>query len=90
MRTEDGAEYVSRWIVVATGENADPVVPEIHGLDRFGGRILHASLYKLGADFEGEKVLVVGCGNTGMEVSLDLSMHNATPFMVVRDTVRPS
>jgi len=32
-------------------------------------------------------VLVVGCGNSGMEVCLDLCDHNALPSMVVRDAV---
>ncbi|CAH1417855.1 unnamed protein product [Lactuca virosa] len=37
--------------------------------------------------FQGKKVLVVGCGNSGMEVSLDLSNHNAKPSMVIRNSV---
>lgn len=32
-------------------------------------------------------MLVVGCGNSGMEVCLDLCNHHATPSLVVRDTV---
>ncbi|KAJ7977135.1 Flavin-containing monooxygenase [Quillaja saponaria] len=40
-----------------------------------------------GEKFKGKKVLVVGCGNSGMEVSLDLSNHNASPSMVVRSSV---
>jgi len=43
--------------------------------------------YKSGSDFANQKVLVVGCGNSGMEVSLDLCRHNAVPHMVVRNTV---
>ncbi|KAK8654163.1 hypothetical protein V6N13_128136 [Hibiscus sabdariffa] len=35
----------------------------------------------------GQKVLVVGCGNSGMELSLDLCNHNASPSMVVRSSV---
>ncbi|KAA8525302.1 hypothetical protein F0562_007157 [Nyssa sinensis] len=35
----------------------------------------------------GKKVLVVGCGNSGMEVCLDLCNHDARPSLVVRDTV---
>ncbi|CAD5175162.1 unnamed protein product [Musa acuminata subsp. malaccensis] len=88
VRTRDGGELVSRWLVVATGENAEPVIPEFPGMDRFGGRVVHTCAYKCGADFKGEKVLVVGCGNSGMEVSLDLCRHGARPYMVVRNTVR--
>ncbi|KAA8531859.1 hypothetical protein F0562_006424 [Nyssa sinensis] len=77
--------FVSRWLIVATGENAEPVLPEIAGLMEFGGKILHTSEYKNGADFKGSKVLVVGCGNSGMEVSLDLCNSGAQVSLVVRD-----
>ncbi|MCD9643206.1 Indole-3-pyruvate monooxygenase YUCCA6 [Datura stramonium] len=80
-------EYVSRWLIVATGENAEAVVPGIEGMGEFGGRIMHTSLYKSGEIFRGKKVLVVGCGNSGMEVCLDLCNHDASPSLVVRDTV---
>lgn len=85
--TEEGREYVSRWIIAATGENAEPVVPPIEGVADFGGDVVHTSGYRSGKVFEGKKVLVVGCGNSGMEVCLDLCNHNASPSLVVRDTV---
>ncbi|XLS47804.1 hypothetical protein HN51_022162, partial [Arachis hypogaea] len=80
-------EYICRWLIVATGENAERVVPEFEGLDEFGGHVMHACDYKSGESYKGQKVLVVGCGNSGMEVSLDLCNHNATPSMVVRSSV---
>ncbi|GMH29319.1 hypothetical protein Nepgr_031162 [Nepenthes gracilis] len=80
-------EYISQWIVVATGENAEKVVPKFSGIHEFGSDIIHACDYKSGDKFGGQRVLVVGCGNSGMEVSLDLCRHNATPFMVIRSSV---
>ncbi|KAK3016368.1 hypothetical protein RJ639_005361 [Escallonia herrerae] len=80
-------QYVCRWLVVATGENAEAVRPEIEGMEEFGGDIVHTSVYKSGDVFGGKKVLVVGCGNSGMEVCLDLCNHNARPSLVVRDAV---
>ncbi|XP_047977969.1 probable indole-3-pyruvate monooxygenase YUCCA9 [Salvia hispanica] len=80
-------EYICQWLVVATGENADPVVPDVEGLASFGGEVVHACDYKSGDKFKGKKVLVVGCGNSGMEVSLDLCNHGARPAMVVRNAV---
>ncbi|KAJ6318827.1 hypothetical protein OIU76_014225 [Salix suchowensis] len=80
-------EYLCRWLVVATGENAEKFLPEFEGLQDFGGRVMHACDYKSGESYRGERVLVVGCGNSGMEVSLDLCNHNASPSMVVRSSV---
>nr|GFA55222.1 indole-3-pyruvate monooxygenase YUCCA6-like [Tanacetum cinerariifolium] len=80
-------EYVCRWLIVATGENAEAVVPDIKGIQGFRGEVQHTSEYRSGSAFKGKKVLVVGCGNSGMEVSLDLCNHNAHPSLVVRDAV---
>ncbi|XP_040989042.1 probable indole-3-pyruvate monooxygenase YUCCA7 isoform X2 [Juglans microcarpa x Juglans regia] len=83
----DQVEYFCRWLVVATGENAEKVVPAFGGLEEFGGHVIHACDYKSGDSYSGKRVLVVGSGNSGMEVSLDLFNHNAEPAMVVRSSV---
>ncbi|KAL3850025.1 hypothetical protein ACJIZ3_011907 [Penstemon smallii] len=80
-------EYICQSLVVATGENAERVVPDIEGLKDLGGEVIHACDYKSGESFKGKSVLVVGCGNSGMEVSLDLCNHNAKPSMVVRSSI---
>jgi indole-3-pyruvate monooxygenase len=80
-------EYLGRWLVVATGENAERIVPNFDGIEDFAGPVSHVSEYKSGEAYRGKRVLVVGCGNSGMEVCLDLCDHNALPAMVVRDSV---
>ncbi|PKA49383.1 putative indole-3-pyruvate monooxygenase YUCCA4 [Apostasia shenzhenica] len=80
-------EYVSPWLVVATGENAEPVVPEMKGKERYKGAISHSSRYRSGEAHRGKRVLVVGCGNSGMEMCLDLCKHGAMPFMSIRGGV---
>ncbi|XP_072973508.1 probable indole-3-pyruvate monooxygenase YUCCA5 [Typha angustifolia] len=80
-------EYICQWLVVATGENADCVMPEVEGLSDLGRPVVHAADYKSGEGYRGKQVLVVGCGNSGMEVCLDLCHHDAYPTMVVRDSV---
>lgn len=87
LKGEEEREYVCRWLVVATGENAEAVMPDIKGMEVFGGEVVHTSCYKSGHVFKGKKVLVVGCGNSGMEVCMDLCHHNAKPSLVVRDSV---
>ncbi|OUZ99947.1 Pyridine nucleotide-disulfide oxidoreductase [Macleaya cordata] len=84
---KEDSEYICQWLIVATGENAEEAVPEIQGMDEFVGPIIHTSMYRSGKPYCGKKVLVVGCGNSGMEVCLDLCNYNARPSLVVRDTV---
>lgn len=80
--------YSAKYMVVATGENGEGVIPEIPGLvDSFEGKYLHSSKYKNGKKFAGKDVLVVGSGNSGMEIAYDLSKWNAKVSIVVRSPV---
>ena len=63
------------------------MIPEILGLERFWGRVVHTGVYKSSSDFINQRVLVAGCGNFDMEVSLDLYRYNAKPCMVFRNTI---
>lgn len=80
-------EYLARYLVVASGENDCMVVPEIPGLDGFDGTVLHSSRYRSGSDFKAKDVLVVGCGNSGMEIAFDLADSGAKATIVVRNRV---
>ncbi|KAL8054889.1 hypothetical protein ABFX02_04G022000 [Erythranthe guttata] len=80
-------EYRSSFVVVATGETCDPSIPEIEGLGSFSGEVLHSTEFKNGKKFEGKSVLVVGSGNSGMEIALDLSNSGAKTSIVVRSQV---
>ncbi|KAF3440585.1 hypothetical protein FNV43_RR18869 [Rhamnella rubrinervis] len=76
--------YAAKFLVVATGENSQAYVPEVPGLESFEGEIVHASEYKSGLTYGGKKVLVVGCGNSGMEISRDLSDFGAHTSILIR------
>ena len=59
----------AKRVVVATGYNHEPFIPDWPGREEFGGELLHASEFRNGEPFEGLKVLVVGCGNSGAEIA---------------------
>ncbi|XP_051118528.1 probable indole-3-pyruvate monooxygenase YUCCA10 [Andrographis paniculata] len=84
LAAEEEEEYESRFLVVATGETCDPHVPALPGLGDFAGEVIHSTRYKNGEKFGGKSVLVVGCGNSGMEISLDLAESGARTSLVVR------
>jgi indole-3-pyruvate monooxygenase len=74
-------------VVVATGASGEPKAPAWPGLDTFPGSVLHSSEYRNGADFRDRDVLVVGFGNSGGEIALDLVEHGARPILSVRGGV---
>ena len=65
----------AREVVVATGYNHTPVPPDWPGT--FSGELLHASTYRNAMPFRGRDVLVVGTGNTGAEIAVDLTEGGA-------------
>ncbi|CAL5043439.1 unnamed protein product [Urochloa decumbens] len=80
-------QFTARFLVVATGENAVGVVPEIPGIESFPRETVHSSTYRSGGGYAGKRVLVVGCGNSGMEIAYDLASHGAATSIVVRSPV---
>ncbi|KAJ8443904.1 hypothetical protein Cgig2_032728 [Carnegiea gigantea] len=76
--------FTSTFLVIATGENGKGFIPDIPGLKDFKGDVIHSNQYKSGLQYAGKQVLVVGCGNSGMEISYDLSNHEVNTFIVIR------
>lgn len=68
-----GRRLTGRAVVVATGFNHTPRMPDWPGRDAYAGELLHASAYRNPAPYEGRDVLVVGVGNTGAEIAADLA-----------------
>jgi hypothetical protein len=75
------------FVVIASGFNSDPVIPSIRGKEKFRGTILHSSHYFNAEPFAGKAVLVVGMGNTGAEIALDLSEIGARTTISLRNGV---
>ena len=74
-------------LVIATGFNHAPVIPEIPGLANFRGGYQHSKAYRNGRAYAGRHVLVVGAGNSGTEIAVDLLEHGAKPTLVIRSPV---
>jgi cation diffusion facilitator CzcD-associated flavoprotein CzcO len=85
--TRSGLECRSAFVVAATGANQVPSMPALPGLSEFDGRVLHSAAYRNAAEFAGRRVLVVGMGNTGAEIALDLAEHDVQVALSVRSPV---
>jgi cation diffusion facilitator CzcD-associated flavoprotein CzcO len=80
----DRGVYRARNLVVATGYNRVPREVRWPGQDTFQGTVTHSRRYRNGRGFQGQRVLVVGIGNTGAELALDLWECGARPSLAVR------
>ena len=67
-----GRELTGRAVVIATGTNHTPRIPDWPGRDAYRGELLHAAQYRNSTPYAGRDVLVVGIGNTGAEIAVDL------------------
>ncbi|MEU2562327.1 ArsO family NAD(P)H-dependent flavin-containing monooxygenase [Streptomyces longispororuber] len=70
----DSGTWRARAVISATGTWSRPFLPAVPGRDLFGGRQLHAVNYRRPADFDGQRVIVVGGGNSGAQIAADLAL----------------
>ncbi|MFH8929181.1 flavin-containing monooxygenase [Streptomyces pristinaespiralis] len=82
-----GRRLTGRAVVVATGYNHTPHLPDWAGRETYRGRLLHAGEYRDPAPFAGKDVLVVGVGNTGAEIAVDLVEGGAARVRLAVRTV---
>ena len=73
----DSSELEVRQVVVATGYEHSPFIPDWPGREGFAGTLIHSAAYRNPAPFSGQSVLVVGPGCSGMEIAHDLALGGA-------------
>ena len=84
VKTKSNNNYITKNVIIATGMNRRIFVPYFEGEENYQGTIIHSRDYKNAEPYRGKKVLVIGMGNTGAEIALDLSENNAQTFIAVR------
>lgn len=80
-------QYLCTHLIIATGVNHTPKVPQWSIKSEFKGDIIHSRFYKNAQPYKGKKVLVVGMGNTGAELALDLSENDIDVHLSVRSPI---
>jgi len=73
-------------LVVCSGHHRDPFLPAYPGT--FTGPVLHSSAYKVASSFRGQRVLVVGAGNSGADIAVDVSRVAAYTAISMRHRPR--
>ena len=86
LRTADGGKrHMSpRHMIMATGVSGIPNLPKIDSLSAFQGPAVHSSQYHDGEDWSGKHAIVIGCGNSGHDISQDLYSSGAKVTLIQR------
>lgn len=71
--TNQGVESNWNFVVVCAGLQGVPNVPDFPGLDTFEGTVLHSSTYRQPEPFQGQRVLCLGLGESGLGISAEIS-----------------
>jgi putative flavoprotein involved in K+ transport len=71
VHTADG-DFVTPRVVIATGYNRHQHLPEWPGAETYTGELIHSGNYRNPEPYAGKTVLVVGTGNSGAEICVDL------------------
>ncbi|MGW0182596.1 flavin-containing monooxygenase [Nocardia sp. NPDC003345] len=76
--TKSGTVYTAPRLIAATGSFGSPFLPAVPGQDQFAGQVLHAGRYRDPAEFAGRRVVVVGAGNSAVQIAAELAAHTDT------------
>ncbi|GII54140.1 monooxygenase [Planotetraspora thailandica] len=68
-----GSELTARVVVAASGTFGNPYWPALPGLDGFTGTVLHAAEYASPEPFSGQRIVVVGAGNSAVQIAAELA-----------------
>ncbi len=73
-----------RTLLCANGTTWFPNTPKLPGEETFGGELLHSHDYRSSALLAGKRVLVVGAGNSGVDIACDAAGAAAAAAISVR------
>lgn len=68
LTTDGDRELTARFVVMAVGGLERPKMPDIAGLDDFGGTLMHTALWDHDVELTGKRVAVIGTGATSLQL----------------------
>jgi dimethylaniline monooxygenase (N-oxide forming) len=71
-------------VVIATGRNQTPHMPDVSGLTSFAGAggVVHSAQYGGAEPYRGKSILVAGCSISALEIASDLALSGAAKVIV--------
>jgi len=96
VRIRGGEPIEARYLVTATGFLSQPKVPDIEGIDRFAGEVVHSARWDDRVALDGRRVGLIGTGATAVQLvpqvakrAADLTVYQRTPVWVLPKLDRP-
>jgi len=71
-------------LIAAPGVTWHPNAPGFAGMDAFRGEVRHSVTFRSGQELLGKRVLIVGAGNSGVDIASDAARHAERAFLSVR------
>jgi cation diffusion facilitator CzcD-associated flavoprotein CzcO len=68
LTTADGQTFTARVVISGVGGLVDPALPDIKGLQSFGGEVFHTARWNHDFDVTGKRVAVIGTGASAVQV----------------------
>ncbi len=71
-------------VICANGVTWHPYIPQIPGLERFAGEVRHSVTYRSAREFQDRRVLIVGAGNSGVDIACDAAGTATEAYLSLR------
>ena len=93
LRFTDGSRRIARSVIMATGPLSRPAMPDIDGLESFGGTLFHSARWDHAHDLTGERVAVIGTGASAIQFVPEIApvtghltvFQRSAPWVLPRD-----
>jgi hypothetical protein len=82
---ENGEQHDYDGVLIANGHLWDQKIPTFDG--EFTGKQIHSGSYKNTSEIDGNRVLVVGAGNSACDLAVDVAQHRIDVDIVIREGV---
>jgi putative flavoprotein involved in K+ transport len=87
VHTASGDALPAAGVIAASGSFSNPYVPALPGQNGFAGELLHAAAYRNPQSYAGKRVIVVGAGNSAVQIGYELAQV-ATVTLATRKPIR--
>ena len=85
VQTRDGRQAIASYLICATGSSYKKHIPQLEGLSRYTGQLIHSAAYPgSGLDVKGKRVGVLGSGATGLQIVQELAKEDCDLTTFIR------